>query len=462
MALFTPPLPASTKWHLPGAVWAVLPVAAVLLALMLAGLIGKGAALLLLLGCGLGIWFGQRHWARQIDLLARHAENLGEAAVETGTPPLDADLQAVMDTLRRRVTGERARLDGRSSAAAAMLDALSDPVLLLGGDRRVMRANLAASEVLGRQIVGEDLALMLRHPSVLEAVSEVVEGRATTRELEFELPLAPRRMFAARVMALPRSANDPAAAVLSLHDLTALKRAEQMRADFVANASHELRTPLATLIGFIETLQGPARGDADAHVGFLAIMSDQAARMARLIRDLLGLSQIELNEHTLPRERIDLAPVISGVVDMLQIEAGKAGVTITSDVPADLPPVLGDADELTQVFQNLVDNAIKYGGRDSTVTVAARAVSVRGGGPAGVSISVRDHGPGIAREHLPRLTERFYRVDSARSRALGGTGLGLAIVKHIVNRHRGALTIDSEPGRGSTFTVHLPAHEPRT
>jgi two-component system phosphate regulon sensor histidine kinase PhoR len=214
-----------------------------------------------------------------------------------------------------------------------------------------------------------------------------------------------------------------------------------MRADFIANASHELRTPLSTLIGFLETLAGPAREDTEARARFLPIMLEQARRMARLVSDLLSLSRIELHEHTPPTGRVDLTAILHGVADALEIKAKNRGMAIRIEADR-LPPVLGDADELAQVFQNLIDNAVKYGSRNSEVRVMA--------GPAEV-----DRGEGIPREHLPRLTERFYRVDSARSRELGGTGLGLAIVKHIVNRHRGHLEIESAPGEGSRFTVYL-------
>jgi two-component system, OmpR family, phosphate regulon sensor histidine kinase PhoR len=239
-----------------------------------------------------------------------------------------------------------------------------------------------------------------------------------------------------------------------------------MRADFIANASHELRTPLTTLTGFIETLRGPAREDAEARERFLAIMHEQAARMIRLVEDLLSLSRIELNEHVMPQGRVALGPLLHHLADALELRAGERGMCIRLDLPPDLPDVLGDRDELAQVFQNLVDNGIKYGRAASEITVAT-ATGVRPlysgdtGGSAFVSVAVRDRGEGIAREHLPRLTERFYRVDTARSREMGGTGLGLAIVKHILNRHRGFLEIESTPGMGSVFTVFLrPAAAP--
>ena len=226
-----------------------------------------------------------------------------------------------------------------------------------------------------------------------------------------------------------------------------------MRADFVANASHELRTPLAALSGFIETLQGPARDDAKARQRFLAIMQEQAKRMARLIDDLLSLSRIELNAHRRPDTSVDLVPIVRQVVDSLQTLARDRGVIVTVEAAPTLM-VPGDHDELVRVFENLVENALKYGAPGKRVDIVL-TVGPSDGEPE-AQVSVRDYGPGIAPEHLPRLTERFYRVDVRESRAQGGTGLGLALVKHILNRHRGRLSIESATGAGATFVVHLP------
>jgi two-component system, OmpR family, phosphate regulon sensor histidine kinase PhoR len=242
--------------------------------------------------------------------------------------------------------------------------------------------------------------------------------------------------------------------LMTFHDLTPLRRVEEMRADFVANASHELRTPLAALSGFIETLQGSAREDAGARHRFLAIMQEQARRMARLIDDLLSLSRIELNAHRRPDTPVDLVPIVRQVVEGLETLARDRGVIV--DIEA--VPVLtvpGDHDELVRVFENLIENALKYGaaGRRVDITLT-RAASSEGEPEA--RVGVHDYGPGIAPEHLPRLTERFYRVDVRESRAQGGTGLGLALVKHILNRHRGRLSIESKLGAGATFTIHLP------
>jgi two-component system, OmpR family, phosphate regulon sensor histidine kinase PhoR len=248
----------------------------------------------------------------------------------------------------------------------------------------------------------------------------------------------------------------PDLVLLTFRDLTPLRRVEEMRADFVANASHELRTPLAALSGFIETLQGSARDDAKARERFLAIMQEQARRMARLIDDLLSLSRIELNAHRRPDTPADLVPILRQVVDSLQTLARDRGVTVNIEAAGPLL-VPGDRDELVRVFENLVENALKYGATGKRVDIKL-ALAAAADDEQEATVSVRDYGPGIAPEHLPRLTERFYRVDVRESRAQGGTGLGLALVKHILNRHRGRLTIESAPGAGATFIVHLPVN----
>jgi two-component system phosphate regulon sensor histidine kinase PhoR len=254
--------------------------------------------------------------------------------------------------------------------------------------------------------------------------------------------------------------------LVTFRDLTPLRRVEEMRADFVANASHELRTPLAALSGFIDTLQGAARGDAAAQERFLPIMHAQATRMARLIDDLLSLSRIELNAHRRPDTRLDVVPLVRQVVDGLQTLARDRDVTVTVRAPAQPQMVLGDRDELIRVFENLIENALKYGASGKRVDVTVAPAELADGAPE-LRIAVRDYGPGIAPEHLPRLTERFYRVDVGESRAQGGTGLGLALVKHVLNRHRGRVSIASTLGSGATFTAHIPllaaeAKQPRT
>lgn len=361
--------------------------------------------------------------------------------------------------LQRRLEALTADAEDAGMLAAAVLDALPDPVLQLNAERSITRTNRAASDLFGTGIEGRALTQVLRSPPVQEAVDMVLAG-AVSQSVEFSLPSPVEREFACRVVRLPQPTRDGTHVVLSLRDFTEQRRTEQMRADFVANASHEIRTPLATLSGCIETLQGPGRDDDEAIDRFLQIMATQSTRMTRLVEDLLSLSRIELNEHTPPTGIVDLRALIDRVTDGLTLKADEAKVRIDLTMADDLPPALGDMNELEQVMQNLVDNAIKYGGQGVVRIEAARAERTLSGvadGGNALMIRIQDQGPGIAREHLPRLTERFYRVDTARSRELGGTGLGLAIVKHIVNRHRGVLTVDSRLGEGSAFTIYLPA-----
>ncbi len=401
----------------------------------------------------------------QAGLLALHLEAIGKVtayieslAEKTPAPvprvPLLGDLAATAARLRRALQSEHDRLLDALAVEDEGFAALPDPVLMISREGRVRRANRAAARLFGEQLIDRDLALVLRHPAVLEAVQAVIAG-GRSRTVEYAPPGPTPRFFRLQVVALSPERSKGAAALLSLQDFTAMKRAEEMRVDFVANASHEMRTPLATLLGFIQTLQGPAKDDSEARARFLVIMREQAERMSRLVHDLMSLSEIELREHTPPETAVDLRQMLVSVAETLKLTAAGKTMTIEVEAEPDLPPVVGDRDELVQVFQNLIDNAIKYGRPDTAIRVAVKRDSGRRG-PA-LAISVRDQGAGIPREHLPRLTERFYRVDSARSRVLGGTGLGLAIVKHIVNRHRGSLQIDSTVGEGSCFTVLLPA-----
>ncbi len=339
-----------------------------------------------------------------------------------------------------------------------ILEGFPDPVILLDATRSIVAANRSARDVLGVGRLGSDLALSLRHPDVLAAVDTVSSGVPLISE-EIALPVPVPRTFTLHVARLP-DAERPGnpRVILVLHDETRAKKAEQSRADFVANASHELRSPLSALIGFIETLRGPASDDADARERFLGIMHDEAQRMARLVEDLMSLSRVEINEHVRPRGRAHMGRILSGVADALLVRAEGRGMAFRIRCPDDLPAVAGDADQLTQVFHNLVDNAIKYGRADTAVDIVAQPVDrLPGSDAGGVSVSVADKGEGVASIHLPRLTERFYRIDEGRSRRLGGTGLGLAIVKHIVSRHRGQIKINSVEGQGTTVTVILPA-----
>ena len=287
-------------------------------------------------------------------------------------------------------------------------------------------------------------------PAFRSALDDAVGGGAETF-VDLTLPVPIARELHVRIMPVEGS-KGPVIALLS--DRTRERAIERMRADFVANASHELRTPLASLIGFIDTLRGPAADDPAAQHRFLGIMDEQAQRMNRLIDDLLGLSRIELTEHLAPSGRVDVAGLIETTAASLDPLFSARSVTLQTTIAPGLPSIVGDGDQLGQVLQNLLENAIKYGRDGGIIHIEARQLARAG--VDGLTFSVRDEGVGIAATHIPRLTERFYRVNTRRSREVGGTGLGLAIVKHIVNRHRGQMRIESSEGVGTTVTIWLP------
>lgn len=429
----------------------------------------------------LGLAFAQREIAHYLIGaallvgLATWAVNRGPSAIpEASKPDSLADAAAPQDR------PDTVLLD-------RVFEALSDPVLVVSGGemddiagRRVVLANTAARDLLRIQREGALLVSALRDPAVLEAVDEALFG-GVTRTTDYAGVGAQTRHWRALTRPLP-SPDHRTLALVVLRDETDVRRMELMRVDFLANASHELRTPLASLSGFIETLKGHARDDPKARDRFLDIMATQADRMSRLVADLLSLSRIELNEHIPPSGRVDLARATADVVDAVSVLSAERDVAVMLQDRDALAPVHGDRDEIVQVVQNLVDNAIKYSPAGQSVEIVIRpditleeASAPWSGGSRGegatrlplltpdrepgqryAAVSVRDHGPGLAREHLPRLTERFYRVEGQKSGERQGTGLGLAIVKHIVNRHRGGLTVESAPGQGAMFIAYFP------
>ena len=346
-------------------------------------------------------------------------------------------------------------LDGFfSPLAREIFESFPDPLMLLDSSDRVLFVNSPMSAIVGTATERKYVSSILRTPNVLSALAHTTQtGETGSVEFTFHVPV--ERTYRAHTL---RVGSDPMVTALLLHDLTAMKRNEQMRVDFVANASHELRTPLAAVTGFIETLKGHAKDDQEAREKFLDIMSVEAGRMRRLIDDLLSLSRIELNEHVPPSGEVALDSVARQAVTALSPLARAENIAIDISCTPDLPPVVGERDELIQLFQNLIHNAIKYGkpGGHVWVNLALSQGQSARGTDMSVAVSVRDDGEGIPSDAIPRLTERFYRVDVKRSREKGGTGLGLAIVKHIANRHQGRLQIESRAGEGSTFTVYLP------
>ena len=347
--------------------------------------------------------------------------------------------------------------DARLPLDAGMLDGLSDPVFLVDEDRIIVDCNRAARHLLGVEALGTALDKSLDSAPAISAIGDTLRG-TSVESIEVFLPYPIARTYELSVWRLPDlKSTGPAWAMVILHDITAAKEAARMRADFVANVSHELRSPLSSLLGFIETLRGPARDDPEATERFLGIMDSEAQRMTRLINDLLALSKVETEEHIRPENSVELGPVLLQVVNTLSVRAKERAMDINLDVPNDLSLVMGDSDELTQVFQNLISNAVSYGNTGTPIrVVAAERNPLPGSNNPGVSVAIVNRGEGIPREEISRLTERFYRVDKGRSRSMGGTGLGLAIVKHIVARHRGHLEIESAPGEETSFTVFLP------
>lgn len=372
-------------------------------------------------------------------------------------------ISAAAGGLQRRRLGHalqpRPRSPVRSAMAEAVLAHIPDPVILIDRRAVVLEANKAAHSLLPGLKVGHPLSFALRSPDVLDGIEEVLETGAPLR-VEYSERVPTERVFEVHIGPLQAEVVDVgvrSGVVLFFRDLTSARRLEVMRADFVANASHELRTPLASLLGFVETLQGPAREDPNARERFLEIMRIQAQRMKRLIDDLLSLSRIEMRAHVSPTQVVDLGSLVAPMVETFSPAAKEKGVVIRTALPSHPVCVLGDRDELLRVIENLIENAVKYGESGGAIDVSVEEMEAGAGHQGGCAIlSVRDYGPGIPPEHLPRLTERFYRVDAAQSRDKGGTGLGLAIVKHIVNRHRGEFDITSEPGQGACFTVKLP------
>lgn len=347
--------------------------------------------------------------------------------------------------------------------AQTLIDTIPIPVLVIGPDERIRAANGPALTFLGSDPKGRHYITAIRQPAILDLIeSALTEGtrhsapylsRDGSRDTVLRATVSP---LVLTPEGKPGQAGSQGA-IVAFEDLSAIEEAGQMRRDFVANVSHELRTPLTALLGFIETLRGAARNDPAARDRFLGIMEQEAGRMSRLVQDLLSLSRVEADERVRPLEDVDLSDVIRTAERSLTAQADKAGVLLDLDLPPGAVMVPGDANQLRQVMNNLIENGIKYGGSGGRLDIGLQVLDhdpvLRA---PGVRITVTDHGDGIADHHIARLTERFYRVDTHRSREVGGTGLGLAIVKHIINRHRGRLRIDSKPGAGATFTVILP------
>jgi two-component system phosphate regulon sensor histidine kinase PhoR len=344
-----------------------------------------------------------------------------------------------------------------AGAVSAVVAGMPDPAVLLDRAGRVIHLNAAASQLAPALRKNELAQFALRSPEIITALREAIATAEPRRAAYLDhVPVDRWMELIITPVPVPSAFGGVEKCMLmTFHDHTPLRRVEEMRADFVANASHELRTPLAALSGFIDTLQGPAKDDAKARERFLSIMQAQATRMARLIDDLLSLSRVELSAHVRPDTTIDIVPIIRQVADGLEPLARERQVVVEIDLPEKPVLIAGDREELLRLFENLIENALKYGASGGKVIVSLTSAATPDGALE-IRVMVRDFGPGIAPEHLPRLTERFYRVDIGDSRSQGGTGLGLSLVKHILNRHRGRLLIESVPRHGATFTACFP------
>ncbi|MEN3793172.1 ATP-binding protein [Fulvimarina sp. MAC3] len=377
-------------------------------------------------------------------------------------PPLLAFVAAILGLLfwpSRRARSEPAKPEVRPEkhhldpGAEAVVEALAEPVLVVDRELTLTYQNPASVAPLGRLQAGMPIHLRFRAPHVLSAIDDAIAaGKRTATSLDERR--GADRSFQIEVLPVPaRDGGEPSVFLVIFYDRTVTRQTERIRTDFVANASHELRTPLASLAGFIETLQGPAQNDAEAREKFLAIMREQAGRMSRLIDDLLSLSRIEMKRHLPVSQPVELGDVLRSVADQLGPLAGDLGITIETDIVEEKVHVAGEPDELMQVFSNLLENACKYGREGERVVLRLTTGEERGRPIA--DATVVDFGPGIAAEHLPRLTERFYRVDVGSSRAMKGTGLGLAIVRNILLRHKARLMVESEVGEGAQFTARF-------
>ncbi|WP_325063310.1 sensor histidine kinase [Halovulum marinum] len=386
-------------------------------------------------------------------------------AVQTAAVAVLFAAYAVAARLTGRGAGPAARPDADAvrplpmGPGRTLLHRMPAPLLVISEQERVTYANPAAAAILPGARPGVHFSAAIRAPAFVEAIATILQNHADV-SFTFSQVRGRERFFEARASYLPASAAGDfgagAQVIVQIEDRTRDKALLQTRSDFVANASHELRTPLASILGYIETLQGHARDDPEARELFLGIMMTQASRMKRLVDDLMSLSRIEMNAHVRPEARIDLYATASDSAAALYPLASRNDVLLQIELPQDGAgaEVFGDHDQLAQVMVNLIDNAIKYGGSGKKVRVAAAEPDTRYPGCLGVSVI--DEGPGIAREHIPRLTERFFRVNPSQSKDMGGTGLGLAITKHILARHQGAVDIRSRVGEGSRFTLWIP------
>ena len=413
--------------------------------------------------------------------IGRHANNINKVAhfllnlkksLQTKSPPKPPNAMMFTSQFYEALTMVQSTLlhlqqqhQKQQQWVSAVLDGLPFPVLVVNRDMEIEQTNAAAQILFERQTIGLNIVQIMRSPNIFDALERTLStGEAAWREFQEHAGIeAIYRVHMAPFSPAPESGGASAVLVM-IEDITERRRSEQMRVDFIANASHEIRTPLTAVCAMIETIRGPAKNDTAAKEQFLSVIGEQVDRLHHVVEDLMSLSRIELHEHARPSNPVLVGDVIQSVCRSVKWELNNRKIVLRIEVPEQIPELMGEYDEVERLVGNLVTNAIKYGNPMSEVRVIAYAHSrpqqLPGwrGGDTAIAISVADRGPGIPKEHIPRLTERFYRMDTSRSRNMGGTGLGLAIVKHTIQHHRGAMTIISVPNQGSVFTAYFPIY----
>ena len=442
-----------------------IPVLVVFLVLLLNGELGLAHFLLgygfVLLLSGVMVRPVLSNLAALTDYVRDLSQDKKTKAPDLGLLNISSDLSSALVQLQRNWHGKRQQMENIITEREILVDTLPDMLIMTDEDLRIVRTNRSARLMFGQNLAGKHLSDIFESDVLINAVITVVES-LKGHEVDFHISEPEPKDIHAIIERFPIASKGGMAVIITLNDITQLKRIQKMRADFVANASHEIRTPLTSIAGLIELLQGPAKDDAEAREKFLGMMAEQSERMKNLITDLLSLSKIEMSAHTIPTNVVDILRVVKQEKDHFEWAAKQKDITINIDGADNLPKVRGEENELKQVMHNLIGNAIKYGNADSEVLVSLRVTSDLPRDPHFVKtkrvlqVTVRDEGEGIPKEHLPRLTECFYRVDSARTRKVGGTGLGLAIVKHILQRHRAVMRVESVVGEGSSFHVYMP------
>jgi two-component system phosphate regulon sensor histidine kinase PhoR len=370
-------------------------------------------------------------------------------------------LQSSVERLQNSWEIRNNQLESYLNENKVLINSLPNILILLNKDLSIIQTNDAGHSAFMHNGVDNTLDYIINNDAINKTAKQVLEDKKG-RTLEISLPEPINRDYMVKLKHFPVFSPRGIALIMVMHDITELKRAEQTFADFVANASHEIRTPLTSIVGFIETLRTTAKDDEEATDDFLILMEEQAERMSKLVTELLSLSRIEQNINARPTDKVDITEILKNALKQVDWDASNQGMIIETTIQENLPEITGDADQIGQIIHNLLTNAIKYSKRDTAIDISLSVEKnktnedIFTGVEQIICLSITDHGEGIAKEHLPRLSERFYRVDKARSRKLGGTGLGLSIVKHILERHKGTLTVESEIGKGSTFTIKLP------